>query len=342
MKVSRCIQVVLLLVVLSIIASGCDFLQNQGSAASPFKLNKLVMTVQGKGNIIAQPAPLSDGTYPAGTTVQLKAVGDLRNSLWRFVMAIQFATSGAVDALNVSMFSQWTGDIVSSTNPVSLQINKDTQVQAVFGRFGVTSITTPGGKPDGTTPPPYAEILYNSGRPYRANFYQADQTTLYMSSTFIFNSAGKCTVVYARDPGGTLQSATNYSYTASGDYDKMTVQTSGYTTTIQYGYDSLGRVSSMRMISGSSWSQDMYCTYDDNGILQQMDVYFNGTYGYYLCTHDSNGNITEMSQYDQNGQSVAGYSISLVYDTNGLMSQTTMPNQGSGGSSTVNLGWQPL
>jgi hypothetical protein len=347
MKLCRRVNWILLIIGFVLLLSTCDFLQNQGGgSATSFVMNKLTMNVQGKGSIVAQPAPLSDGTYPKGTTVQLNASGDLRNGFWRFVISLMFSYTGAIDPLNMSKFIQWTGDINTSANPTTLQITKETQVQAVFSRVGVTTFTTANGRTDNNAPPPYAVITYDAnGRPTRADFFLANQTTEYQYATFMYNSAGQCVVVYCKDY---LTNAflwiTNYTYTASGDYSKITMQNvpSGYTFTFTYGYDSLGRISAWNMTqtsSGNPYGQDMYCSYDDRGILQQLDVYINGTYSYYLCTHDSNGNITQMQGYDQNGLPMGGMNqtITITYDANGFLSQLSMPN----GSYpyTVTLGW---
>jgi hypothetical protein len=320
-------------------------LTNPGGG-SLFQFNKVSMSVQGKGSIVPQPAPLPDGTYPKGTSVQLNAIGDLRNGFWRFVISLMFSYSGAVDPLNMSKFIQWTGDITSSTNPAALQVNKDTQVQAVFGRVGVTTFTTTNGRTDGSTPPPYAVISYDvNGRASQADFFNTNQTTEYQYSKFLYNSAGQCILVYCKDyTTNAILWITSYTYTASGDYSKITMQNvpNGYMFTFQYGYDSLGRISSWNMTqtsSGSPYTQDMYCSYDIQGILQQLDVYANGVYSYYLCTHDVNGNITQMQGYDQNGNQMGGMNqtITITYDANGLLSQLTMPN----GSYpyTLTLGW---
>lgn len=356
MRNSRSTQAVLLLAVMVLLFSGCDFMKSGGGgSATTYELSKLTLTMQGKGVIAAQPAPLAGGLYPRGTTVQLKATGNLRNSFWTFVVAIMLSgMSGAIDGLNVTLFSNWSGDLAGSANPASIQINKDTSVQAVYSRMGVLSIETPGatmGGSGGPSAPPYAEISYSAGRPSHADFYDsATRTRHYMTSSFIFNSSGQCTVVYARvpegqtgpndEPAGTLLCTTNYTYTSSGDISMISSVSSNFTMDIQYEYDSLGRIASMSMNQGTSYGQTMYCSYGDSGDLQQLDSYQNGVYNYYICTSDSNGNVTKLDIYDQDGVLNPGQGFSLVYDSNGLLNVATL-SMGSG-SMTSTLGWVPL
>jgi hypothetical protein len=341
MRIKGFIRGVLLVACITLVVSGCDFLQGGGSAATFYELSRLSLSMQGRGVIMAQPAPLSNSTYPKGTTVQLKASGDLRNSFWMFVMTLMFGNSGAVDGLNCSLFSNWAGDLAGSVNPASIQVNKDAAVQAVFTRQGVTMITTPGGS-QYSGPPPYCEVIYSAGRPLHADFYDGPLPTgvKYMTSTFLCNSSGRCTVAYAySSPGGVKMCTTTYHYTDSGDIASIDYQFPSYAQNVQYQYDSLGRVSSMMMTIASSTTQSVYCTYDDSGNILQIDSYLNGTYTYFVCTSDSNGNVTDLIAYDQSGTPQPSQDMHMVYDLNGLLYQATLP---IGGSATATLGWAPL
>lgn len=85
------------------------------------QLRELRVTVKGHGTVIKElVASAASTTYPNGTTVRLAAVPDPG---WRFV--------------------RWEGDASGSTNPISIVVNGDKTVTAVFepvdfGDFGLT------------------------------------------------------------------------------------------------------------------------------------------------------------------------------------------------------------
>ena len=333
------IRAVIAVAAVALLSSGCDFLKNGGGDTSlPFEFSKLTLLTQGSGSITAQPAALSDGTYPKGTNVQLKAASSLRNGLWKFIMAIMFANTGAVDGLSVSLFSNWTGDLSGAANPATIQVNKDSTVSAVFARQGVQSVTAPLGGSSFNGPPVYFGIsYYPDGRAMQADLYSNTSHTpaaLYASATYTYNSAGQCTVVYTRDPSLNPLYTTYYTYTASGLIATISV-TGTNSMGIAYSYDALGRVDTVTMTM-SSWTQLMQCSYDDNGFLRQLDVTQNGTYYTYLCTNDANGNVTEMDEYNQSGVAQPSSNVYATYDTNGLMSTLVM------NGITCSLAWTPL
>jgi hypothetical protein len=346
MKTKIIIRTVVLFATIAMLASGCDFMQSGGGSSGPqFQMSKLTVTTQGKGLVTQVPAALSGGQYPKGTTVQLRAAGNMRNSLWTFIMALMFANSGAVDGLNVTLFNNWTGDLAGATNPAAIVLDTSKTIQAVFVRQGVTTITTPGGATvaNSNAPPAYAELIYSAGRLLHANYYATSAPSgQFLATSYTYNSLGQCTVAKATDPTGvTTLCTTSYTYTASGDVSTEILQYPSYAQNVQFTYDTLGRVAAMTMnMTGSgTYTQEVYCSYGDNGILMQMDVYVNGVYSYYLATTDANGNVTKLAGYNQDGTPNPGSNISLAYDANSLITQATLP---MGSSYVCTLGWAPL
>jgi hypothetical protein len=62
------VRAVVLLAAIAVLASGCDFLQNGGGGGGlQYDMSKLTVTMQGRGVVTQQPAPLSGGKYPKGT-----------------------------------------------------------------------------------------------------------------------------------------------------------------------------------------------------------------------------------------------------------------------------------